>query len=126
MTTSQRLLTLLAVASLAAQRARPGRRRRRRRRRRQRGARRRGHAGEPTEAAVETYPRDETIYTTGKQWGPPSTWNPLDPNAAMGVVGLQYETLFLYDPLADKFDPWLAESASWTDRPPTRSRSARA
>jgi len=63
----------------------------------------------------ETYPRNETIYTTGKQWGPPSTWNPLDPNAAMGVVGLQYETLFLYDPLADTFKPWLAESASWTD-----------
>jgi peptide/nickel transport system substrate-binding protein len=69
----------------------------------------------PTEAAVESYPRNETLYTTGKQWGPPSTWNPLDPNAAMGVVGLQYETLFLFDPLADKFDPWLAESASWTD-----------
>ncbi len=34
----------------------------------------------------------------------------------MGVVGLQYETLFLFDPLADKFDPWLAESAS-LDRP---------
>jgi peptide/nickel transport system substrate-binding protein len=70
---------------------------------------------EPTSAATEEYPRNETLYTTGKQWGPPSTWNPLDPNAATGVVGLQYETLFLYDPLADKFDPWLAESASWTD-----------
>jgi len=68
-----------------------------------------------TEAPVESYPRAETIYTTGKQWGPPSTWNPLDPNAAMGVVGLQYETLFLFDPLADTFEPWLAESASWTD-----------
>jgi len=69
----------------------------------------------PTEAAAGTYPRAETLYTTGKQWGPPSTWNPLDPNSAMGVVGLQYETLFLFDPLADKFEPWLAESASWTD-----------
>lgn len=69
----------------------------------------------PTSAGTEQYPRNETLYTTGKQWGPPSTWNPLDPNAAMGVVGLQYETLFLYDPLADTFEPWLAESASWTD-----------
>jgi peptide/nickel transport system substrate-binding protein len=69
----------------------------------------------PTPASGETYPREETLYTTGKQWGPPSTWNPLDPNAAMGVVGLQYETLFLYNPLDDKFTPWLAESASWTD-----------
>ncbi len=68
-----------------------------------------------TPATSETYPRDQTIYTTGKQWGPPSTWNPLDPNAAMGVVGLQYETLFLYDPLSDTFSPWLAESATWTD-----------
>jgi peptide/nickel transport system substrate-binding protein len=68
----------------------------------------------PSEATT-SYPRNETIYTTGKQWGPPSTWNPLDPNAAMGVVGLQYETLFNYDPLADKWDPWLAESATWTD-----------
>jgi peptide/nickel transport system substrate-binding protein len=33
----------------------------------------------------------------------------------MGTVGLQYETLFLYDPLADKFTPWLAESGTWTD-----------
>jgi peptide/nickel transport system substrate-binding protein len=61
----------------------------------------------------ETYPRNETIYTTGKQWGAPSTWNPLDPNAAMGVVGLQYETLFLYDPFTDTFKPWLAESGTW-------------
>ncbi|MGZ6269710.1 MAG: ABC transporter substrate-binding protein, partial [Candidatus Limnocylindrales bacterium] len=64
---------------------------------------------------VTSYPRNETLYTSGKQYGAPSTWNPLDPNAAMGVVGLQYETLFLYDPLADKFTPWLAESGTWTD-----------
>ena len=64
-------------------------------------------------AQNETYPRAETLYSTGKQWGAPSTWNPLDPNAAMGVVGLQYETLFLYDPLKDAYTPWLAASASW-------------
>ena len=69
----------------------------------------------PSAAAVENYPRAETLYTSGKQYGAPSTWNPLDPNAAMGTVGLQYETLFLYDPLADKFTPWLAESGTWTD-----------
>ena len=63
---------------------------------------------------VTAYPRNETLYTSGKQYGAPSTWNPLDPNAAMGTVGLQYETLFLYDPLKDEFMPWLAESASWT------------
>ena len=72
-------------------------------------------AAASTSADVTSYPRNETLYTSGKQYGAPSTWNPLDPNAAMGVVGLQYETLFLYDPIADKFTPWLAESATWTD-----------
>ena len=74
-------------------------------------------AASPSAAASEdvtAYPRNETLYTSGKQYGAPSTWNPLDPNAAMGTVGLQYETLFLYDPLKDEFKPWLAESASWT------------
>ena len=117
MTTSKRLLALLAVASIAAAACSGGAS--------PTPAPATGAPATaapsaeatpaPTEAAVESYPRNETLYTTGKQWGPPSTWNPLDPNAAMGVVGLQYETLFLFDPLADKFDPWLAESASWTD-----------
>jgi peptide/nickel transport system substrate-binding protein len=64
-------------------------------------------------ATVDVYPRAQTLYTTGKQWGAPSTWNPLDPNAAMGVVGLQYETLFLYDTFKDTYTPWLALSGSW-------------
>ncbi len=117
MTTSKRLLALLAVASIAAAACSSGSS--------PSAAPQSSASAEPsaatsaapspTAAANETYPREETIYTTGKQWGPPSTWNPLDPNAATGVVGLQYETLFLYDPLADKFEPWLAESATWTD-----------
>ena len=71
----------------------------------------------PSQAAVESYPRDQTLYTTGTMWGPPSdaSYNPLDPNPEMGTVGLVYETLFQYDPLGDKFTPWLAESATWTD-----------
>jgi peptide/nickel transport system substrate-binding protein len=60
-----------------------------------------------------SYPRAETLYTSGKQWGAPPTWNPLDPNMAMGVVGLQYETLFLYDPIKDVYTPWLASGGSW-------------
>ena len=59
------------------------------------------------------YPREQTLYTSGKQWGAPSTWNPMDPNAAMGVVGLQYETLFLYDPIKDVYTPWLATGHDW-------------
>jgi peptide/nickel transport system substrate-binding protein len=73
-------------------------------------------AATPTPTATEReYPRQETLYTTGTEWAAPSTWNPLDANAATGTVGLQYETLFLYDPLADEFEPWLAESGTWTD-----------
>ncbi|MDA8204053.1 MAG: ABC transporter substrate-binding protein [Chloroflexi bacterium] len=64
-----------------------------------------------TDATV--YPRDQTLYTSGKQWGAPSTWNPMDPNSAMGVVGLQYETLFLYDPIKDVYTPWLASGGDW-------------
>jgi peptide/nickel transport system substrate-binding protein len=59
------------------------------------------------------YPRAQTLYTSGKQWGAPPTWNPFDPNMAMGVVGLQYETLFLYDPIKDVYTPWLASGGSW-------------
>jgi peptide/nickel transport system substrate-binding protein len=71
----------------------------------------------PSQSAVESYPRDQTLYTTGTMWGPPSdaSYNPLDPNPEMGTVGLVYETLFQYDPVADKLTPWLAASATWTD-----------
>src|SRR5664280_1772484 len=61
------------------------------------------------------YNRATTLYTSGKQWGAPSTWNPLDPNAAMGVVGLQYETLFLFDPLKFVYTPWLASALGTWD-----------
>ncbi len=67
-------------------------------------------------AAVTEFPRNETLYTGGKQWGPPSNWNPFQTGSyATGTLGLVYETLFIYDPLTDKFMPWLAESGSWTD-----------
>jgi peptide/nickel transport system substrate-binding protein len=70
-------------------------------------------SGLPATVDTSSYPRAETLYTGGKQWGPPSTWNPLDPNTAMGVVGLQYETLFLYNPIDDKWTPWLATGGDW-------------
>lgn len=64
--------------------------------------------------AEAVYPRNETLYTSGKQWGPPPSWNPLTGgDTAMGVLGLCYETLFLYDPLKNEFIPWLAESGKW-------------
>jgi peptide/nickel transport system substrate-binding protein len=73
-------------------------------------------ATEAKAPAAVTFPREETLYTGGKQWGPVSNWNPLmNGNYATGTIGLVYETLFLYDPLADKFTPWLAESGKWND-----------
>jgi len=59
-------------------------------------------------------PREQTFFTSGKQWGPYTDFNPLRPSdSATGVLGLVYETLFRYDPLGDKFIPWLASSGKW-------------
>jgi peptide/nickel transport system substrate-binding protein len=61
-------------------------------------------------------PRNETLYTTGTQWGPPANYNPIrEWDSAVGTKGLVYETLFHYDATAAKLIPWLAESGSWTD-----------
>jgi peptide/nickel transport system substrate-binding protein len=60
-------------------------------------------------------PRNETLYTTGTQWGPPANFNPVrEWDHATGTKGLVYETLFHYDPNTAKLVPWLAESGSWT------------
>jgi peptide/nickel transport system substrate-binding protein len=59
-------------------------------------------------------PRAETLYTSGKQWGPYTGFNPLRTgDYATGVVGLLYEPLFRYDPLKDRFIPWLATNGKW-------------
>src|SRR3954471_17363239 len=72
------------------------------------GARRSGSA------ASSALPRNETFYTSGKQWGPYTDFNPLRPSdSATGVLGLMYETLFRFDPIAVKFIPWLATSGKW-------------
>jgi peptide/nickel transport system substrate-binding protein len=79
---------------------------------------------EPTEEPAEpvepvdtgTYPRDETLYIGGTQWGPPSNWNPFrDWDYATGTVNLVYETLFIYDPMANAYTPWLAETGDPSD-----------
>jgi peptide/nickel transport system substrate-binding protein len=61
-------------------------------------------------------PRAETLYVSGKQWGPYTNFNPLRPDFNTGTVGLVYETLFRYDPLKDQFIPWLATSGKWAGR----------
>jgi peptide/nickel transport system substrate-binding protein len=70
-------------------------------------------AGPQSTAAV---PRGDTLYTSGKQWGPYTNFNPLKPDYNTGVVGLVYETLFRYDPLKDRFIPWLASGGKWVGR----------
>ena len=63
----------------------------------------------------EEFPRNETVITGGTQWGPPSNWNPLQGGGqAMGVRGLLYETLFLFDPWTTELTPFLAETGEWT------------
>ncbi|GIH06265.1 ABC transporter substrate-binding protein [Rhizocola hellebori] len=66
-------------------------------------------------AGAGGYPRNETLYTSGTQWGPPNSWNPVVPSHAMGTVGLAYETLFLFDAEKLVLTPWLAEKGEWTD-----------
>ena len=65
--------------------------------------------------AADVFERKETLYTSGTQWGPPSSFNPFNTGGyAMGTLGLCYETLFIYDPLTNEYKPWLAESGEWT------------
>jgi len=59
-----------------------------------------------------SFPRNETLYTSGTAYGPPVNWNPLAIGAmATGTQGLIYEPLYLYDPIKNTYEPWLASSA---------------
>lgn len=74
-----------------------------------------GAEGGDSSTTSGSYPRNQTLFTSGTQWGVPANWNPVMNWAyATGTVGLVYETLFLYDPLTDEFEPWLAEKGDWT------------
>ncbi|MGO9187698.1 MAG: ABC transporter substrate-binding protein [Streptosporangiaceae bacterium] len=66
-------------------------------------------------AALSGFPRSETLYTSGTAYAPPTIWNPFDlGNFATGTQGLIYEPLFLYDPVKNTYDPWLATSGTWS------------
>jgi peptide/nickel transport system substrate-binding protein len=61
----------------------------------------------------KSYPRNQTLYIGGRQWGEPSSINPLSSSPDWPVISgvkLMYETLFFYDPLSGKMVPLLAES----------------
>ena len=66
-------------------------------------------------ASVTSLPRNETLYTSGAAYIAPTNWNPMNVgNYATGTQGLLYETLFLYNPVTNKYLPWLAKSGTWT------------
>lgn len=65
-------------------------------------------------AAAAEFPRNETLYTGGAQWGPPSSWNPVQGGGlATGVEGFLYETPYLFNPFTLELEPWLAEDGEW-------------
>jgi peptide/nickel transport system substrate-binding protein len=64
--------------------------------------------------ALTSYPRNQTLITSGSQWGNIAGTNPWVGGQATGIVGLVYETLLRYDPLKDQYIPWLAQAASFT------------
>ena len=62
-------------------------------------------------------PRSETLYVAGRQWGEPTTFNPIQSSVQWPVntINLMYETLLLYNPLTGKMQPLLAESFAQHD-----------
>jgi len=77
-----------------------------------------GAAAQPTKpSAASALSRPDTLYTTGTQWGTYSDLNPFKTwDYVPGVIGLVYEPLFNYDPLKDKYTPWLATKGSWVKK----------
>jgi peptide/nickel transport system substrate-binding protein len=57
-------------------------------------------------------PRAETLYVAGRQWGEPTSFNPVISNPAWPVThcNLLYETLLVFNPLTGDIVPLLAES----------------
>jgi peptide/nickel transport system substrate-binding protein len=69
-------------------------------------------SGAAGSGATLSFPRNETLYTSGTAYTPPVNWNPLAIGAmATGTQGLIYEPLYLFDPIKNQYDPWLASGA---------------
>jgi peptide/nickel transport system substrate-binding protein len=73
-----------------------------------------GTGGAGASYKAKSYPRNQTLITSGSQWGNIAGMNPYIGNNAAGMIGLVNETLLRYDPLADKYINWLAQSAKFT------------
>ena len=69
------------------------------------------------QTSASALPRAQTLYMSGNQWSPNNDLNPAKNwDYVTGLVGFVYETPFRYDPLKDKFIPWLATSGKWTSK----------
>jgi peptide/nickel transport system substrate-binding protein len=66
------------------------------------------------DSSATAYPRNQTLITSGTQWGNIAGTNPYVGNYATGMVGLVNETLLRFDPIKGKYINWLAKSAKWT------------
>lgn len=73
------------------------------------------------DSSTSTFPRNETLYVGGLQWGEPVSFNPLLSTAAWPVPNgdqacdLLYEPLFSYDSGSGKMHPLLGESYTESD-----------
>ena len=63
------------------------------------------------------FPRAETLYVGGRQWGEPASFNPLisSPDWPVNGTNLLYEYLLFYDPQTGKMVPLLADSVDVRD-----------
>ena len=74
--------------------------------------------GEPDATApgspVVEFPREETVFSTGSEWGVFGNWNPIHGGGQATYVrqGI-YEALYVFDPFTTELEPWLAESGEW-------------
>ena len=75
-----------------------------------------GSGASAKNAGANALPRADTLYTSGTQWGPFTSFNPLRNGYATGTLGLLYEPLFRYDPLKDQLVPWLATDGKWVGK----------
>jgi peptide/nickel transport system substrate-binding protein len=67
-------------------------------------------------ASLKSYPRSQTLITSGTQWGNITGFNPYGGNYAAGMIGLNLETLVRFDPVKGHYINWLASSAKWTGK----------
>lgn len=63
-------------------------------------------------------PREDTLFVTGAQWTPPSTWNLLAPSQTWGTYlfgGFMYLPLFQYSCGLDAWVPIIGERVEWVN-----------